>query len=97
MDVAQLHRAMEDACTAQSVRVIERGRAAVLAMPRQWVLEKIEQAAAAALDLNNEWEYRRLLELFQQMDHALARRLIDRGIGGPNAEIREAAADFQNS
>jgi hypothetical protein len=93
-ELNQLHQAISDACTAQSLPVIERGRAAVLAMPREWVLSNIEQAADAALDLTDEWEYRRLLELLLLIDDALARKLIDRGLASLKAEIRESAADF---
>jgi hypothetical protein len=83
------------ACQPSYVPKIMRGRAEVLAMPRAWVLTHIEQAAYETLNLTDEWEYRRLLELFQQLDNSLVQRLVAHGLNSPDADIREAAEDFR--
>jgi hypothetical protein len=64
-------------------------------MPREWVLERIEQVAAEALDLSDYWEYRRLLELADLLDAALVRRLVPIGLTSAVPDVREAAEDFQ--
>jgi hypothetical protein len=90
-----LKAAVSQACQPSYVPKIIRGRAEVLAMPRSWVLAHIEQAAYETLDLNDYWEYRRLLELFQQLDNGLVQGLVVRGLHSPDADIREAAEDFR--
>jgi hypothetical protein len=67
----------------------------VLAMPRAWVLEKIEQVAAKSLDLSDYWEYRRLLELADLLDQGLVRRLVLLGLKNSDDDVREAAEDYR--
>src|SRR6516162_3035092 len=83
------------ACQPQNVGRIMAGRKQVLALPRAWVLERIEQVAAEALDLSDDWEYRRLLELAALLDPGLVQRFVRLGLGGGNPHVREAAQDFQ--
>jgi hypothetical protein len=90
-----LKDAVSLACQPSYVPKITRGRAEVLAMPRAWVLAHIEQVAYENLNLTDEWEYRRLLELFQQLDIGLVQRLVVHGQKSPDADIREAAEDFR--
>src|SRR5579884_430531 len=90
-----LKAAVSQACQPSSAPNIIMGRAEVFAMLRAWVLAHIEQAAYETLNLTDEWEYRRLLELFQQLDNSLVQRLIARGLTSPDADIREAAEDFR--
>jgi hypothetical protein len=58
----------------------------------------IERLAYANLPLDDDWEYRRLGELFASnyQDEAL-RRLIAFGLGSQNPEVVEAAADMQRN
>jgi hypothetical protein len=90
-----LRAALALACQAQNIGRITAGRQQVLAMPRAWVLERIEQVAAEVLDLSDEWEYRRLLEVGALLDAGLVRRLVRLGLDSENPEVREAAQDFQ--
>lgn len=89
-----LREAVQLACTPTHVGRIVEGRNQVLAMPRPWVLERVERVAAEALDLSDYWEYRRLLELAELLDAGLVRRLIPLGLGSRNPDVREAAEDF---
>jgi hypothetical protein len=59
---------LELACQAQNMLNIELGRASLVTLPRKWLLEKIEAAAKPLLDTNDEWEYRRLLEVYWKLD-----------------------------
>jgi hypothetical protein len=87
----KLRDSLESACQAQNVSVIVRGRNEILAMPRDAVLQTIERVAAECLTLDDEWEYRRLLELYELLDRGLLQRLIDVGLKSNNWEVREAA------
>jgi hypothetical protein len=83
------------ACQPQGVSLIIKGRSQVLAMPRLWVLEHIEQVAVATLDLTDHWEYRRLLELAELLDSGLLQRFVSLGVGNPDPDVNEAAEDFK--
>lgn len=82
------------ACQSQNERNITLGRKALQEIPRNWVLNNIERNAEHLLQLNNEWEFRRLLELYSLLDKTILSKLINRGINNPNAVIREVCADF---
>jgi hypothetical protein len=86
---------LELACRAQNIRNITLGRTALLALPRVWLLAHIEHYAEPLLQLKEEWEYRRLAELYEQMDDDLVRRLVIRGLASPNEGIQEAAQEYQ--
>jgi hypothetical protein len=92
----RIRNALESACMAQSMPAITRGRTEILALPRERVLEIIESVAAETLPLSEEWEYRRLLELYQDLDAGLLQRLVASGLASDDPAIREAAEDFSN-
>jgi len=91
----ELRAALGRACQAQNVSVITQGRREILSMPRDEILASIERVAADSLPLGDEWEFRRLLELYEQLDAGLLRRLVERGLRSENAEVREAAEDLR--
>ncbi len=95
-ELEELRGALQRACQAQNYGVITGGRADILAMPRDAVLANIESVAAQSLSLSDEWEYRRLLELYAQLDQGLLRRLVTHGLSDSNQEVREAAEDFKS-
>jgi hypothetical protein len=90
-----LRSAVQLACRPQNASRIIAGRHRVLAMPRAWVLEKIEQVAAKSLDLSDYWEYRRLLELADLLDQGLVQRLVLLGLKCSDDDVREAAEDYR--
>ena len=92
----QIRNALEYACRAQSMSAITRGRTEILSLPRARVLEVIESVAVETLPLSEEWEYRRLLELYRELDAGLLRRLVASGLASADADIREAAEDFRD-
>jgi hypothetical protein len=69
-------------------------REAVLALPRDWVLERIERSAAPVLSAGGAEEYRRLLELYAELDVDLTRRLATEALAHSDADVREAGGDF---
>jgi len=90
-----LRSSIELACQPTYVPYIKQGRAQVLALPRAWVLEHIEQVATAALDLSDYWVQRRLLELAELLDSRLLQRFVSLGLGNPDPDVHEAAEDFK--
>jgi len=69
-------------------------RQAILTLPKQWLLANIENAAETLLDDSSDEEYRRLLELYLQIDLALTQRLTIRALQHNNPDIREVGEDF---
>jgi hypothetical protein len=85
---------IELACQCQNTRNITLGREAAAEVPRLWLLGRIEGVAERMLDLDDEWEYRRFLEVAELLDPGLLSRIISRGLTSGNAEVVEAAEDF---
>jgi hypothetical protein len=83
------------ACQPSSIPLIEQGRAEVLALPRTDVLEQLELIAATSLNLDDYWEYRRLLELAQLLDTVMVQRIVKWGLNSAYPDVREAATDSQ--
>jgi len=87
---AILHRG----CQAQNERNITLGRMAAAETPHDWFVEHVERTAARVLNLDDDWDYLRLLEMCENIDTELLKRLVARGSTSPDAGVREAAADF---
>ncbi len=69
-------------------------REAVRSLERDWVLASIERSAAGVLATGGGEEYRRLLELYVELDLDLARRLATRAAQHADGDVREAGQDF---
>jgi hypothetical protein len=91
-----LRSALELACRSQNVGNILKGRQEIFAMPKGDVLANIERIAADSLPLGDEWEFRRLLELYEELDRGLLARLVELGLSSGQAEVIEAAEDFRS-
>lgn len=81
-------------CQATNDAPIMLGRRALYTMPRTWLVERIEQVASDVIDLQDEWEYRRLLELYCCLDDDLAQSLASQGLSSSNSEVQETAQDY---
>lgn len=69
-------------------------RDVILSLPREWVLNRIEDVAEPLLANGTYDEYRRLLELYMEMDHHRAKKLALRAAASGDSDIREAGEDF---
>jgi len=69
-------------------------RDSILALPREWVLARIEVIAEPLLASGTYEEYRRLLELYALLDPLLTQRLAERAINHPHLDVQEAGHDF---
>jgi hypothetical protein len=72
-------------------------RQLILSLPKAWVVSNIESRAEPLLAKGTDEEYRRLLELYIELDHNLAYRLAARALQHNDADIREAGEDFMKS
>jgi hypothetical protein len=75
---------------------IELCRKVILSLPKTWVLANIEKSAEPLLQAGTDEEYRRLLELYIDIDRELAQRLAIRALQHDDPDIREVGEDFQN-
>jgi hypothetical protein len=66
----------------------------ILALPRDWVLERIEAVAEPYLVSGDLEEYRRYLELYLLLDEELTRKLAQRALAHSDPDIIEAGQDF---
>jgi hypothetical protein len=79
--------------------LVQNARDAILSLPRGWVLARIEAIAEPLLAQSSAEgqfeEYRRMLELYQQLgDPDLVRRLAHRAAQHPDEDVIEAGHDF---
>ena len=80
---------IELACQCSHIRNIQLGRVGIWALPTKWVLEHIEEVAEPILQENDEWEYRRLLEVYWHIDKLLTRKFALRCLEHHDFEIQE--------
>ena len=69
-------------------------RHAILRIPRDWLVEHVEEAAEPILKEGDDETFRRLLELYIEIDRALAYRLAERATKSTDADTRDAGSDF---
>ncbi len=91
---AVLRGFLGQACQAQNTLNIELGRHGLLTLPREWTLLHLDAAVEQQLNLEDAWEYRRLLELLELLDPARVPALIERGRSSANDEVRETAREW---
>jgi hypothetical protein len=75
---------------------IESCRKIILSFPKTWLLANIEKSAESLLKDGTDEEYRRLLELYIDIDRELTQKLVIRALQHDDPDIREAGEDFQN-
>ncbi|MCP4421756.1 MAG: hypothetical protein GY805_34520 [Chloroflexi bacterium] len=87
---------LELACQSQNSLNIDFGRASLMALPKDWLLENIEGVFEPILQTNDEWEYRRLLEICWKIDRELVNKLVIWGLKNTNPQIEDAAKECLN-
>lgn len=83
------------ACQAQHMEPIRLGRVAIGAIPRDWLLPRVMTVAKRCLDLEDEWDVRRLLELCRELSDPLFVEVVSRALRSRNPDVVEAAREFQ--
>lgn len=87
---------LEQACLSQNDGNIRIGRYGIAALPRAWVLANIEAAAEPMLSGDDDWAYRRMLEVFRYLDSSMAHKLALRALAHSSSDIRGCGQDFLN-
>ena len=82
------------ACEPSYVPTIVNARRAILALPRGWVLQQMNTVMERILKSDDDWAYRRLLELCSLLDRDLTLRIAAMAAAHQDPEIREAGTDF---
>ncbi len=66
----------------------------ILSLPKEWVMERIEEAVEPRLRNGDEIDFRRYLELYYNLDRDLAAKLARRALHQPDKGIQEAGRDY---
>ena len=82
------------ACQCQNTGNIVLARQAVATIPQACVSRVLESAIDKGVDLSDEWEYRRLLELLREIRSDRLVTFIALGLKSNDVDIREAAEDY---
>jgi transcription termination factor NusB len=82
---------------SQAHRNIEAARKIIHSLPREWVLDNVESVAESILQDGTEDEYRRMLEMYRELDGDLTQRLARKATEHPDRDIQEAGFDFLES
>lgn len=75
---------------------IELCRKIIFLLPQNWLLENIEKSAERLLNEGTDEEYRRLLELYLEIDLNLTKRLAQKALENEDEDIIEVGEDFRN-
>ena len=70
------------------------GREKIGEINKEWINKQLPNIAKLCICFEDEWEYRRLLELIKIITPELLEWAISQGINSINEEIRETAKDF---
>lgn len=69
-------------------------RQAILSLPRDVLVSQIESLTKPLLSQGGDDEYRRILELYMEIDPGMTFRLAQRAAADPDPDIAEAGAEF---
>lgn len=83
------------ACTPTHITPISIARNCLKQFPTEWVSLKIKQTALESMDISDDWDYRRLLELSEIISLDLLNWAIKLNEKSDNLDILEAVDDFK--
>lgn len=85
---------IEFACQSSNISSILIARDRIRQIPVKWLLTYAPDVIHKRVCFDDEWEYRRLLELARESLPQLLDGFIKRGLSSDNDEVQEAANDF---
>jgi hypothetical protein len=71
-----------------------KAREIILSMPHEWLLLNLEEVAESIMTTNDEEDFRRLFELYLEIDRELAVKLTNRILNHADEYIREIGHEF---
>lgn len=84
-----------NACSATNIMPITIGRVCLHAFPADWISEKIKKLVFSAIDINDDHDYRRFLELSEMISEDLLIWAVPLGENSENPDIAEAYNDYK--
>ena len=63
-------------------------------IPEEWLIQYLPEVIEKTIHFEDDYEYRRLLELLEASSHKLLEAYINRGLLSDNSDIRETAGNF---
>lgn len=89
-----LNELLVRACQCQNCANIQAGRFLMQAIPHDWLSAALPAAIGDTINLSDEWEYRRLLELLEILKSEQLQHYVGVGRASGNEEIRETATEY---
>ena len=86
---------MSCACCGQNELPIMFGREVLVSLPQEWICEKIKDLVFKSINIYDDWDYRRFLELSKMISDDLLDWAISISNHSQNPDIIEAAEDFK--
>jgi len=87
---------LDFACKSTNTANITSARRIIKRAPKSWLDAHLTAIAIRALDLSDEWEYRRFLEVLHIIESPLFANFREMGLNSPAAELREIASDAES-
>lgn len=87
---------VENACQGQNICGIELARNNFKRVNKEWLRKYLFDITVECIDYSDEWEYRRLLELAEEILPELKTDVINVNINSTDEEILEIIEDFKN-
>lgn len=89
-----LEELVSAACQATHTAAIVAGRTAIAKIPAEWLEPNLLKAVKTRLNLHDDWEFQRLLELLKEVRPSMIGKFVTAGFSSPDFDVREAAVDW---
>lgn len=83
------------ACEPTNIMPITIARERLCQFPREWAAQRIRQTAVQAINIADDWEYRRLLEVCELISRELLAWALTLSEGSEDPDVLEATEDFR--
>ncbi len=85
---------IENACLGQNYAPIKLARKKIKEIDKYWLKQYFVEVASTCINYEDEWEYRRLLELVMLIVPECKEKILEFGANSENEEIREVIKEF---
>ena len=86
---------LEFCCKSQHTAAIMIGRKTFARLPQDWIALNLKPAISSVVDLEDPWEYRRLLELLKETKSEFLGHYIAIGAVSKEPEVQETSFEFK--
>lgn len=83
------------ACNPTNVSPILTARKCLTQFPVEWISDKIKTVVTTTIDISDDWDYRRLLELSELISNDMLSWSLNLMKDSDDDEIKEAISDFK--